>query len=554
MPFPDYTPTLVELVHRSAAAHGDRTLLVLDERRLSYREAAVRSARLARGLVASGVGKGSRVGLLMPNGPEWLVAFLAATRIGALAVPLNTFFQTRELAWILRHADVEVLLCSARFLGHDYLQRLESAAPGLADSGPGPLRIRSLPHLRRVFVWGECDRAWAGSGPGLVETAGADAAVDTAFLAALESCVTPADAAVILYSSGSTADPKGAVHTHGTLVRHSFNLATVRGLRSDDCVWSPMPFFWVGGLVFALLGNIHAGATTLCEEVFEPEKTLRFLERERVSVAVGWPHFGKALAEHPTRPQRDLSSLRAGNVPEILPPEIVPLDPELRQNALGMTETCGPHTRLHGEGPLPEKLRGSFGRAVEGVEHRIVDPETGATLPPGELGEICVRGYSLMQGLYKLEREQVFESDGFYRTGDAGWFDADGVLFFKGRLGEMIKTGGANVTPSEVEIVLRGFDEVRDAYVVGIDDTERGQAVEAVVVLERGRRTDGEELRGRVKRELSAYKVPRHVFVVEGDVLPFTDSGKLDKRRLSALVSSWVAGGSAGDGERRPRT
>jgi acyl-CoA synthetase (AMP-forming)/AMP-acid ligase II len=302
-----------------------------------------------------------------------------------------------------------------------------------------------------------------------------------------------------------------------------------------------MPLFWVGGLVFSFLGGMHRGATMVVEKVFEPEATLRFLERERVSLAVGWPHFGKALADHPSRPQRDLSSLRAGNLPGVLPEEVVSSDPELRPNALGMTETCGPHTWGPPEN-LPESLRGSFGTAVEGIEHKIVSPETGETLGAGEFGEICVRGYSLLQGLYKLEREETFDADGFYHTGDGGHFDAGGVLYFKGRLGDMIKTGGANVTPSEVEAVLTNFPEVKAAYVVGIPDPERGQNVAASVVLESGATADPRELRTRLKRELSAYKVPRHLFVDEDGSLPFTDTGKIDKRRLERLLAKRIDG------------
>jgi acyl-CoA synthetase (AMP-forming)/AMP-acid ligase II len=539
MPYPDFDPTAAALVRRLAERHGEKTLISLDGERLSYAEADARSADLARGLLARGITKGTRVAILMPNGPDWVVAWLAITRVGAIAVPLNTFFQARELAWILRHADIDTLLTVSAFLTHDYLERLESAIPKLAGSTGEPLRLPSLPYLRRIFVWGESNRAWSESGPDLISRAAADAPFDDAFLRAVEASVTPADPMMLLYSSGSTADPKGAIHSHGSVIRHSYNLVSRRDLKSDDVVWSPMPLFWVGGLVFSFLGGMHRGATMVVEKAFEPEATLRFLERERVTLAVGWPHFGKALADHPTRAERDLSSLRAGNLPGLLPEDVVSSDPELRPNALGMTETCGPHTWGPQEN-LPESQRGSFGTAVEGLEHKIVSPETGDTLGPGEFGEICVRGYSLLQGLYKVEREETFDAEGFYHTGDGGHFDADGVLYFKGRLGDMIKTGGANVTPSEVEAVLASFPEIKAAYVVGVPDPERGQNVAASVLLEPGAAADPQELRARLKRELSAYKVPRHLFVDEDGSLPFTDTGKIDKRRLEQLLAERI--------------
>ena len=205
-----------------------------------------------------------------------------------------------------------------------------------------------------------------------------------------------------------------------------------------------------------------------------------------------------------------------------------------------MTETCGPHMIDRMEIDLPEQLRSSFGHAVPGIEHKVVDPETGRELPQGEFGEICVRGYSLMQGLYKLEREDVFDRSGFYRTGDGGYFDPDGVLFFKARLGDLIKTGGANVTPREVEAVLEAIPSIREAYVVGLPDPDRGQIVTAAIVLQEGSVT-AETIRAKVKSELSAYKVPRDFHFCTHDELPFTDSGKIDKRTLVSLLAARAA-------------
>ena len=197
------------------------------------------------------------------------------------------------------------------------------------------------------------------------------------------------------------------------------------------------------------------------------------------------------------------------------------------------------HQAKHIQAPvLVEVSQPEGDRPVAGVEHRIVNPDTREPLPQGELGEIQIRGYSVMQGLHKIEREETFEEDGFYSTGDAGYFDPDGVLFFKGRLGEMIKTAGANVTPSEVEQVLIRFPEVKEAYVVGVDDPERGQNVEAAVILEDGGEADGETLRNRLKTEISAYKVPRHILIYGSGELPFTDTGKVDKRKLTEQIAS----------------
>ncbi len=524
-----------------AARHSDALCIAKGEERLTYAGLEEGSRRLARGLLAEGVGKGTRIGLLMPNGPAWVTAWMAVTRIGAVLIPLNTFYQARELGWVLRHADVDTLLCVDRFLRNDYLARLEQAAPGLDSTSHPPLRVRALPFLRRVYVAGKGERRWTRPLARLEERA--DEIAD-ALLEEVEREVTPADAMVVIYSSGSTADPKGAIHTHGSLLRHAHNLNRFRDLEPGDRMYSPMPFFWVGGFVFTLLCSMDVGAALICEDVFEPGATLDLIEREGVTVVAGWPHYSKALAEHPSFARRDLSRVRGGNLYDLLPQDQRPREPELRSNSLGMTETGGPHSIERMDEELPEHLRGAFGRAVPGLEHRIVDPETGAPLPPGEPGEICVRGYSLLQGLHKREREEVFDREGFYHTGDGGHLDEEGWLFFRGRLGDMIKTAGANVSPREVESVAMELPEVREAHVVGLPHPDRGENVAAAIVLRDGARIDAAALRAALRKQLSAYKVPRHLWFLAS--VPMTDSGKVDKKRLRAELLGRLERGDDG--------
>jgi acyl-CoA synthetase (AMP-forming)/AMP-acid ligase II len=541
MAFPDFPPTLPVLLRTLAAQHGSRELIVTEARRISYAQAENESAELARALLASGVGKGTRVGILFPNGPDWVTTFFAVTRIGALAVPISTFYQARELGWVLRHADVQWLLCCDRMLRHEYLPRLERAAPGLAECKGEPLYVRELPHLRAVRVWGRASCDWALDGPRSFAAALRGApAIDAAFLERVEAEVTPADAAVMVHTSGSTAEPKGAVHTHGTVVRHAANIRQYQDFVLGDRVYASMPFFWVGGLVVNVIACMYRGATLLCEEGFDPDRTLAFLSHERATVVGAWPAVIQALVQHPRLHDYDLSSVRAGNLYEVQPPERRPKDLELRTNSLGMTETCGPHCWGDMKVDLPEALRGTFGTAIPGVEHKVVDPETGARLAAGEYGEICVRGYNLCQALYKREREESFDADGYYHTGDGGWFDAEGHLFFKGRLGDMIKTAGTNVAPREVEIALEALPEVKLAAVVGVPDPVRGQIVTAAVVAEPGQRVDPDAVRARLRDELSSFKVPRHVFVLKHDEVPLTDTGKVHKQRLLELLEPRV--------------
>ena len=559
---PGYPPTADRFARHLAEEWGDREVVVLGERSLTYRGLEAESRRLGRGLLASGVGPGSRVALLAPNGPEWVVAWLAAARVGALVVLLNTFHKARELGWALAHCQAEVLLVADRYLNHDYAARLEQAVPNLAeqereaiacDTHPSlravwmwgetaPARERPQPgpvrHLRAVWMWGETasQLPWAASVDGLLGRA--EQVPDEEFDAAA-GAVEPQDPMVVIYTSGSTAEPKGVVHSHAAVIVHPFNLLQFRNLTAGDVLYTPMPLFWVGGLSYTLVSAMHAGATVLFEERFEPGATLDLIERRRATHVIGWPHTARALVEHPTFAGRDLSSIRGGSFDDLLPTHLRVSDPARRATSLGMTESLGPHSiePLHVE--LPEGKEGSFGRGVPGIERRIVDPDTGAELPAGETGEIWIRGYSLMLGLLGRDRAEVFEPGGWYRTGDSGLLDSDGHLYFEGRMGAVIKAAGTNVAPREVELAIEQHPGVMHAFVVGVpSDDGRGEAVAAAVVAKPDATLSAEDLRAELRAELAAYKVPRHVavFAEQGD-LPWLESGKIDLQALRRLLA-----------------
>lgn len=535
--FPSFTPTAGELIKFAAAKYGDKVLAVLGTDRLTYTDCEARSAELARGLLASGAGKGTRVALLAPNGPDWIVGWLAAARIGCVVTLLNTYAKARELGWVLRHSDAQILLMVDRHLGHDYLERMEQAAPGLAGAAKECIFIESLPYLRSVWTWGEApERSWCAP---VATLAARGADIPEAILREVETEVTPADPMIVVYSSGSTADPKGAIHSHGATVRHAHNLGQFRDLSSDDVMYTPMPLFWVGGLSFTLIAAIHVGATLVFEEVFDPPATLALIERERVTQVLGWPHMAKALADHPDFATRDLSSIRSGGAAGayLLPPEQQAEAQLPRANSLGMTETLGPHTFDHRENILPPEKEGSFGPSVPGVTHKIVDPITGLDQPVGQPGELYLRGYSLMQGLHKKERADVFTDDGWYPTGDGGYFDDDGHFYFTGRLGDLIKSGGMNITPRDVEMVLEAQPEVVMAFVCGVPAGEHNEDVVAAVALRPDESVDEAALRARVKDEIASYKVPKRIAVFASQTeLPWLDSGKVDRRALTAQL------------------
>jgi len=538
---PSDATTLSALLREGVARYGNREFLIADGRRVGYRAVERESARLALGMLAGGIGKGTRVGLLMPNGPDWILTWLAASRIGALVIPLSTFSQARELHWLLRNADIDTLFTSDRYLRHDYLARLEEIAPGLRGQSGDPIRVPELPYLRSVRVWGDDSRSWTRPAPAsLHEAADAAGALDDAYLEAVEENVSPADLAVIIYTSGSTADPKGACHTQGTLVRHSRRVAEFLGGCEDDRLYAPPPFFWVGGF-HRILYTMQIGAAMAFLDGFEPASALDLIKRERASILMLWPHQAKVLIEHPSYRAQDFDFVRSGPY-AMLPEGRRPATPDRIANSIGMTESFAYHTIEATGAVLSEEKRGACGRPLPGMERQIRQPETGTTLGPGELGELCLRGFNLMQGLYKREREEVFTADGFYRTGDRGRIDRDDFYFFEGRLGDMIKTGGANVSPREVEIVLAAMEGVDQAHVVGVPDPEMGQIVVAgIVPISPSAPPKLDDLRERLRGELSAFKVPRHLLMLAPDELPFTDTGKLHPGRLRDLLTARVA-------------
>lgn len=527
--------TVGALLAERAAARGDHPLLICDDDVLTYAAAAAASGALAKGLLAAGAGRGTHVALLHPNGPALVTGWLAAARVGAVALPLSTFSTAAELHGLLCHADVEVLLATTSFRGRDYVADLAGAVPGLDLAAPPPLRTPAVPALRRLAL----DAGAPGVHPGWTVAAltAAGAEVGDDVLAAAEVAVAPSDRMVIVHTSGSTSAPKGVIHQHGPLLRHVHTLNGLRRYTEDEVLFSNSPFFWIGGFAYSLLGTLLAGATLVCSNATDPAATLDLLERVRPTMVNGFAAAVAHLAEDPSFGGRDLSSIRRGNLWPIMPAGVRPADPELRHNMLGMTEAGSVCLASEDEGDQPEHRRGSFGRPVPGLEAKVVDPERGEACGDGEVGELWLRGPALMEGYYGRERHVTFTPDGWFRTGDLFETDAEGFFYFRGRRGDMIKTAGANVSPREVEAAIAEATGLV-SHVVGIDDPERGQVVVAAVRVPPGRPApDPEALRAALRARLSAYKVPRRVVVLADDQVPMLSSGKLDGRALRELLA-----------------
>ena len=522
---PTESPTVGEILRQQARGRGDHPLLICDTERISYAEADRRSAQLARGLVALGAGKGSHVGLLYPNGVAFVVGMLAAARVGAVVVPFSTFATTRELRDQLVNSDTQILLAAPSYRSHDYVQQLTDVLSGSRLDQDDPLFNSAAPQLRHVIFDVPRLRRLSGT-------------VDEELLMAMEDDVDGSDPLSLVHTSGTTSAPKGVLHTHAALLNHQKNLNAIRGLTAADKLFCNSPFFWIGGFGFALLATLLAGSTLVCSDAEDSGQTLDLLEAERVTITNGFAAGIAHLARHPSFDGRDVSSMRRGNLYPIMAPEARPADPELRHNMLGLTE-AGSVVLISGdEGDQPEQRRGSFGKPAPGLETKIVEPATGTPVEDGALGELCIRGPCLMQRYYKRSREECFDADGWFHTGDLVAADRDGFFYYIRRRGSMIKTAGANVSPAEVEQAIAKVTGGAVAHVLGIPDAERGQLVAAVLVLENGDHFDETALRRELAAELSAYKIPMRFAALPAAEVPLLPSGKVDMRQLRRVFDA----------------
>ncbi len=542
LPEVEFDPTMPNAIRRATKRFGQNELLVMPGLRMTFEEADLASRRVACELLAFGVGKGTRIAIHFPYGPDWIVAFFAITRIGAVCLPLSTSFRPAELRRAVVHGDVDTLLMQATNPNDEKAIFMEQAFPSLVDAGEGPHYLKEAPFLRSFVVTGSLGRPWAAEvSLGFGQGDSGKTQVSDLMLEAVESQVVPGDWCMVIQTSGTTGEPKGAIHTHGAFVRHNENLSRFLGWTEERTQYSGLPWFWIGGVVLSVGHALAQGFTLLALEKFENQGALDLIIEEQPEQVGMWGQLLQRFYQYAAASGRDLTGVPAM---DFLMGE--PVDPGLRHNSLGQTETLGPHT---GAGPeigreLPEELRGSFGLPVPHVEHRVVDPETGEDVETGEEGEILIRGYSLSAGLYKRERHEAFDDDGWLHTGDRGYFKK-GYLFFTGRFTEMIKTLGANVSPREVELVLEMLPEVSLAVVLGIPDEERGQIVGAVLVPTPGHEVDLEVVRVHAMEQVSSYKVPRCTLLVPSEEMPSLGSGKPDKLALLAMLEEAVAASSS---------
>ncbi|MFP6624594.1 MAG: class I adenylate-forming enzyme family protein [Myxococcota bacterium] len=507
---------------------GKRPALRFEGSELSYAELNREVRGLAKGLVAAGVSKGAQVGVLMANRPEWVVASFAIGLVGGVLIPVNTFATPDERDYILRHSDASLLLLQRRLLGRDLLEELEEAHPEIGAALPGSLHCAALPALRGLVAFGGPSRgAVRGWQEFLVDGEGvADELLDE-----MAAEVTPADDGVIIYTSGTTAHPKGVLHFQRASVIQSWRFAEYMELGPDDVVWTAQPFFWSAGMAMSLGATLAAGACLVMQETFEPGEALALIEQEHATTLHAWPHQEKALAEHPRAATTDFSSVRKIEFSSPLAPLAgLEKDEWGTYGSYGLSETFTLASALPASA-APDLRQETSGLPLPGTLIRILDLETGETLAQGEKGEVAVKGATLMRGYYKVDPSLYFDADGYFHTQDGGWFDEDGYLHWTGRLSNLIKTGGANVSPLEIERALLPSDEIRDGLAVGVPHPVLGEAIVLCAVRADGATIDEpsreQSIRKQLREKLAAYKVPKRVLFFDAEELDYTANQKV---------------------------
>ncbi|MGW3283562.1 FadD3 family acyl-CoA ligase [Streptomyces sp. NPDC001002] len=517
--------SIPELVRAAAERYADTEAVVDGRTRVSYAELGARVERAAAACVANGVMPGDRVGIWAPNSLDWMVAALGAVSAGGVLVPLNTRFKGTEATDVLRRSGTRLLFVTGTFLGTSYVAALRRAAGEGAGDGPLP----GLPALEQVVVLSDDAPADFRSWKDFLASGDKVPEAEVAARAAALDGSTPSD---IVFTSGTTGRPKGAVITHAQTLRGYEIWSELAGLRHGDRYLIVNPFFHTFGYKAGVIACLMRGATMIPQPVFDIDTVLANIAAERVSVLPGPPTLHQSLLDHPARDTHDLSALRlVVTGAAVVPLRLVErLRGELGVGtvltAYGLSEASGIVTMCR-RGDPPEVIASTSGRAIPGTEVKV-------DAPPGQPGEILVRGFNVMRGYYEDEvaTAEAVTPDGWLRTGDVGVLDGAGNLRITDRIKDMFIVGGFNAYPAEIEQLLGLHPDVADVAVIGTPDARLGEVGKAYVVRRAGAVTTGEDLIAWARREMANYKVPRSVEFVAG--LPRNASGKVLKRELRA--------------------
>jgi fatty-acyl-CoA synthase len=530
----DERPTIGGLLREAAQRHGTTPFIADDSGSITFAAFDHEVDRLAFGLLRLGIGRGDHVAIWLPNGRDWIRAFCAAARIGAVIVPVNTRYKLDEARYVIEQSDAKALFMLPGMWRTDFYAMLLQMAPGLADGVPGALSVPELPLLRLVVLQDETAR------PGTVTAASlmADAVPD---VAAAEATVQPSDLLLICYTSGTTGKPKGVMHNHH-VIRQATRVGTAMRVEPGDRVMAHMPFYHSAGLFMALIPALSLGATLVPMVQWDTAAALKLIADKRITMFGGIPTHFYDMVEQVRAAPADTSSLKAAWIggSAVMQETFESIQTTLKIGRLlstyGMTENTISTSFNAWDDPVEICCRNKA-PLLSDCEVRIVHPEALTDAVTGEDGEVWCRGDTVMIGYYKdpdATRATV-TPEGWLRTGDIGNLDANRYLTITSRLKEMLKIGGTNASPIEIEQHLAAHPAIRSSVVVGAPDERLGQVAYAFVELNPGAMVTADEIVRFCKDRMADYKVPRHVaFVTE---FPRTATGKIQRSVLAKQVA-----------------
>jgi fatty-acyl-CoA synthase len=532
--------TVGELLDQMAERFPDNDALVYVERglRYSYREFNEVCRQVAKGLMRLGVKKGDHLSIWANNVPEWVILQFASAKIGAVLVTINTSYRSAELEYILKQSDSSILFMVKNFKDTDYVTTLYDVVPEVRTSAPGHLKSDTLPCLEKVVFIGDETPDGMYNFRELYSLA---EGISDEELAAVESSLTPHEVINMQYTSGTTGFPKGVMLTHYNIVNNGFNIGECMKFTEKDRLCIPVPFFHCFGCVLGVMACVTHASTMVPVETFNPLLVLQAIAKERCTAVHGVPTMFIAELEHPDFEKYDLSSLRSGIMAgspcpiEVMKRVIRDMNASEITIAYGQTESSPVITQTRTDDPIELRVA-TVGRALPEVEVKIVDIETGATLPPGKQGELCTRGYLVMKGYYKMPEEtaKVIDAEGWLHTGDLAVMDENGYCKITGRIKNMIIRGGENIYPREIEEFLYTHPKVSDVQVYGVPDRKYGEQVMAAIVVKKGVELSEAEVKDFCRGRIANYKIPFYVKFV--DSYPMTASGKIQKFKLREMA------------------
>ncbi|MBF7082182.1 AMP-binding protein [Desulfallas sp. Bu1-1] len=531
--------TIGDLLDRSAGRYPHNEALVYPGRNLryTYRQFQHECNRVAKGLMALGIKRGEHIAIMAPNLPQWVLAQFASAKMGAVLVTVNTNYKVFELEYLLRHSDATTLIFSAGIKDSNYLEMVCELCPELENSMPGRLNSKKLPMLRNVVFIGE------NPAPGIFtwdEMLEMGEGISDEELAARQDSLDPDDVINMQYTSGTTGFPKGVMLSHKNLVGNAVSIGKCMNFGPDDRLCIPVPLFHCFGCVLGTLTCVTASATMVMIESFNPVTVLEAVERERCTALHGVPTMFITELEVLENRRYDTSSLRTGIMAGApCPIEVMRAVVEkmgMREIVItyGQTEAAPGITMTRVDDPLEIRVS-TVGKALEGVEVKVVDPATGRELPAGCQGEICARGYNVMKGYYKMPEATAaaIDEDGWLHTGDLGIMDENGYLRITGRIKDMIIRGGENIYPREVEEFLYTHPQVKDVQVVGVPSAKYGEEVMAFIQLKEGAMVSEDEIKEFCEGKIARYKIPSYIHFVTA--FPTTANGKVQKFKLREM-------------------